>query len=428
MEIMRFLMISKDYAPSSDTAANIVCYLAEEYVREGHAVDILTRESEIENESNSRNGVNVYRMKATLWDKVSSWNNNGRRSPKDKVQYYLMKIGRMAFLSFHISEFPNSEPISTIRALRFFEQNLSGYKYDYIITFFRPFSCMDLGRQIKKISTKAKLISFYLDLVEDRDRPFLMPQNLYNKLIYEGDLKIFYDSDSVILPVSAKDRKINLYDVFKNKIIYAEFPTFVKQNTELINRNKEEAIISFMYAGTLLRAYRDPSQMLILLSEMAKKNKNNNFRLDIYGGGDCSTIIEEFQVPSNLFIIQHGKVPKDEITKKTGETDILINITNALNSVVPSKIFEMFSSCKPILNVACNGDDGSMRYFNKYPIAYNAYWNGDKVPDKVINEFSDFVLKSKHSDGLDYKDIELIFETSTPKYVAKQIISNPSLE
>lgn len=420
---MNVLFISKDYAPSSDTSACIVSYLAEEFVEEGYQVDILTRDSVIEKGESKRNGVAVHRIKATLWDKMSSWGTINKESTVKKAKYFIVKYIRMIYLMCHIRAFPNSEPISTKKAIKYYKKCLSDRHYDYIITFFRPYSTMDIGRIIKSFSPDSKLISFYLDLVEDRDRPTFMPKKLYDKLIQKGDEKIFDCSEIVMLPVSAQNRKIELYDRYSQKVLYVEFPTFINHHIGDITDIQMDDDISFLYAGTLLKAYRDPTQLLSLLSDLAKETPTQQYRLDIYGGGDCYHIIDEFIKPENLNIIQHGKVPKEEIIIAMKKTRILVNITNALNSVVPSKIFEMFSSCKPILNICCNGDDGSIKYFEMYPAVFNANWQGNDIPKDLLYGFKEFVDAALANRKIEYEQIEKIYESSTPKYVVKQIIN-----
>lgn len=418
--IVRYLLITKDYAPSPDTSASIVGHIAEELARNGNTVDVLTRENKTEKPGISKGLVNVYRAKATIWDKWLNMRFAGELNTVQKSVFGAMRMIRMLYLMFYIWLFPNSEPISTRRALRIYKKELMDYKYDCIITFFRPYSCLDLGVRIKKTQSKTKLISYFLDMVEDMDRPLLMPKKLYDSKILEGDDRVYTISDVIVLPLSAKEREYELYSKYCYKIEYLDFPTFVRNKDFATITNKETNYNTFLFAGTLLRAYRDPTKMLDLLAALAEKNYTQKYCIKIFGGGDCKEIISKYKAPPNLEILQLGRVSKETVISEMANAMVLINITNKLNAVVPSKIFEMFATCKPIINVACNGDDGSIRYFKKYPLSYNASWDDIVVPDFVIKGVEDLIEKYKTFD-LDYQHVEELYFENTPKYIVKRI-------
>src|SRR5699024_11040684 len=54
-------------------------------------------------------------------------------------------------------------------------------------------------------------------------------------------------------------------------------------------------------------------------------------------------------------------------------SDFLVNISNIYADVVPSKIFELFSLGKPIVNFVKNKNDFSLKYFEAYPLCFNFY-------------------------------------------------------
>ena len=159
---------------------------------------------------------------------------------------------------------------------------------------------------------------------------------------------------------------------------------------------------------------------LILLATLATLNKNKKIILKIYGGGDCFDIIQNFVCPDNMTIMNCGLVPKGIVEDEMKRADFLINITNDLKTLVPSKIFELFSKCKPIINVISNKDDGSMQYFEKYPICFNASWEKE-LPKKIICEFNDFICKNVNS-VIDYEKVKTIYKANTIENVVTNLL------
>ena len=125
----------------------------------------------------------------------------------------------------------------------------------------------------------------------------------------------------------------------------------------------------------------------------------------------------------NLKVDYHGRVSKEEVSLYEKNADILINIMNAYEAIVPSKIFELFATGKPILNFITQGDDGSLNYFNKYPLSYTVDWVNTTMETKsgTIKRLSEFIV-ARRNDRVSVSDVSELFAQCTPRYVANQII------
>lgn len=417
---MRFLFITKEYPPIPDPSGRIVYNLVKQLCSKGHCVDVIARSDKfyIENKDSET----IYWVKYTNWEKLCKKVKNEGCTLADRIKYFSLSYLRKIFLMFNISKFPDSEPAITKKTVQLYDKYLSSNNYHYIISFFRPYSCLSAGMKIIDKCKNTKMISVYFDLVEKKDCPSMMPQKLYDKLIIDGDIKVFEKSKSVMLPLSAKKIKNEVFDRYKDKITYYEFPTFVisDDNKPVINPEENEDTIKFVFAGTLNKNFRNPSKMMNLLKFVSKISKYK-IKLDIFGGGDCTDLLNSFKCDDKFMFKYHGKVSKAEVTKYEKEAHILLNIMNNYNSIVPSKIFELFASGKPIINIMTNCDDGSLEYFKKYPLCYTAVCDENKDVNIDLENINTFISKNYNS-HIDVNQIKEIYKSSTPEYMSEQIL------
>jgi len=92
---------------------------------------------------------------------------------------------------------------------------------------------------------------------------------------------------------------------------------------------------------------------------------------------------------------------------------VLINIGNTFNNQVPSKIFDYFALCKPVLNIEKIADCPAREYFERYPHVFNI--NEHQLSGCDISSLSEFVKSSKNN-SIDYSTVESLFSDCTLTY------------
>jgi glycosyltransferase involved in cell wall biosynthesis len=418
---MKFLFITKEYPPFPDASGSIVYHLTDCLKKQGHHVDVIARDyfEHVEKEGSG----DVCWIKMSYWEKLSKRVRSGSSSILYILIYKICSMIRKIILMLAISKFPDSEWWITKRTIKVYKKYLNKKKYDCIIGFFRPYSCLSAAMQIAEYELSATCIACYFDIVDLQQRPSFMPKNLYKKLILKGDRKVMDKCDRIMLPVSALKRKDMILNTTRNPVYY-EFPTFIasKTNDSYFGKS-DKGTINLVFAGTMDVTYRNPENMLEVLTEVARRNRQLKIKLDIFGGGNCEEIIRSIIREDNLQINYHGKVPKKDVTVYEKKADVLINIMNAYEGIVPSKIFELFACCKPILNFETSGDDGSLEYFEKYPICNTVKWNSkdEMLRNSIIEKTTDFLLKSKEC-FINFDSVKELYVSCTPEYVTEQII------
>ncbi len=421
---MRFLLISKEYPPIPDASGAIVSHLATCLKKQGHYVDVIARDY-FQHVDRGEDG-DVCWIKMSSWEKLSKRVRNGNNNISiiDKLLYKCSAIIRKIVLMFFIKHFPDSEWWITKRTVKAYKEHLCRKNYDCVIGFFRPYSCLSAAMTIAAQEQSAVSIACYFDIVKIQQCPFMMPKQLYKKLILKGDRKVMDNCDCIMLPVSAYKRE-NIVLNTAPTVLYYEFPTFMTSGNEknMISTETECDVIKLVFAGTTDVSYRNPQGMLEILTEVVRLNPQIKLQLDIFGEGNCEEIIRSFTKEERFKIIYHGLEPKKEVVLFQNNAHILINIMNSYDGIVPSKIFELFAFGKPILNFATSGDDGSMAYFEKYPMCETLCWDNsnEMLKNSVIKTTMDFLINNQ-GQHIDIDSIKKVYACCTPEYVAGQIV------
>lgn len=192
----------------------------------------------------------------------------------------------------------------------------------------------------------------------------------------------------------------------KNKYIILPYG-LIKKPINQITSNKNE-YINFTFAGTLYTDLREPYKMLdILLSLNLKKEIN------IYYVGDekINNNLKKYQNRINLY----PRSLKQICDKAQAEANIILNIGNTTLNQTPSKVFELISLGKPILNFYEKEEDTSKNILKNYELVYNI-----NVNDYKIEEILDFINKNKYK--------ILPFEEATKNYLKSNEVANKFIE
>lgn len=417
---MRLLFLLGHYGPNSDASGNIVHTLATELAKQGDRVDVLCQGVENQPAEQVCEGVTVYTVKQVFWARFFEW---GRQTSGVKRAAYLAgTLVRKGLLALRIWRYPNSETGVTRRMVERYERELSQNTYDGVVAFFRPYACLEAAMAIAK-QGKIPFVPYFLDLAEEQGRPSFMPLWLYRRLMGRAERKVFSASAFGVMPVTAREKRKDLQEAFGEKLLYLEFPSFSlkKRDGETVRKEGKEDDLLFCFAGTLDRSFRDPLPLLEVLNALSKRLFQNGTGgrviLRVFGGGDCGELLAHYNGGGNFVIEQGGKVSRREIEHQYEQADVLVNITNTFASLVPSKIFELFATGKPILNLCAHGDDGSQMYFDRYPAAFCAQ-GGE--PEQEAEKLEEFIKKEKGK-RISEELLETLYRENTPSYVSQSL-------
>lgn len=246
--------------------------------------------------------------------------------------------------------------------------NAVDYKYDIIISCSAPFALHVIASKLLKRGVANRWYPIFLD-------PFVNNKCLNNrrvnkrKRIAEKTLK-HAQNIFVIDGVMEENLRLGFNSQYYNKVIEFTMPNLIEPSC-IIERKKtlpDNKILLF-YAGLFYDKIRNPSEMLNIINKFP-----NNYELNIYGSG-CEDLVKKYTDIDGDKFKYWGRVKHDICLERLQESNILINLSNTITNQMPSKVFEYISFGKPVINFYFNENDVSLKYFKKYPLAFNINLN-----------------------------------------------------
>lgn len=219
-----------------------------------------------------------------------------------------------------------------------------------------------------KIKNSLTFIAYFLDGCYAGPCPRYLPLWLKDKMALKWESELLSNSDGVVMMKSAEKKyNFNKQNIsYYSKISFLDIPLYlprkVKSSVERIFFPKEQKVI--LFAGTMLRNIRPPHYFLRLFSKL----QESNLHLYIAGLSDYQNLILEM-CKQNKNIHYLGQLESQRLNIMLTETDFLLNIGNSVSGMVPSKIFEYMSYCKPIIATYRIEEDSSIPYLKDYSMS-----------------------------------------------------------
>lgn len=196
-----------------------------------------------------------------------------------------------------------------------------------------------------------------------------------------------------------------------DKVIGLEFPNLTDCTKDMSSSSE----IVIFYCGILDKDIRDCSYAL----ELFRSLNLNNLKLLIAGNGQ-EELIERYKCTYKLNIEHLGVLTAEECKIYRSKSNFLLNIGNSVTNMIPSKIFDYFSSGKPIINVYKNRNCPTLPYFSKYNLSINILEDNELL-ESQSSELAKFIMDNRNV-RLPYVSIQQEFNECTPKFVSEQFM------
>lgn len=167
----------------------------------------------------------------------------------------------------------------------------------------------------------------------------------------------------------------------------------------------DEEITKFAYVGTLYKDIRSPSYLFSIMKELVFRG--NKVHLDLVG-----PLVGDIEIPKAEWLTYHGRLSVSEAKVIMQQADILVNIGNSIRNQMPSKIFEYFSTGKPIINLFKIDNCPTLPYTNRYPNCISLDESKD-LNENICEQIENFIKQYKgcliHID----KVMDMFYECTT---------------
>lgn len=394
----KILIVTAKLDPYIDANGGIATKLKNEFKSSGFEVYLIG----VGDDNHKSNKNEFYVSRSRYSSKISNKNYSKWK--------FISKFSRKIYQILTIFSYPNYDRNQNKKILKKIIEVDKKIKFDYIISICKPYSNIEASLKFKKNNKDIKLIFHFLDLIDEKQ------SRLVDLIIRRKYYKIFSKSDFSFLPSESIEyfRKMIPTKLF-DKIDFVELPSFSLSFESDKFLKDDSNTIKMMFAGTLNSKFRNPYPLLSYLDGYAK-HFNKKIIVNFFGTIDKKNLLKIDS--SNIIVVNHGTIKKEELVEKYAENEVLINIGNKnLSKSVPSKIFELFSTLKPIINYVFDSNDNTKKYFDNYPLAFTLENN----KELSYNEFNNFINNYSNI-NLDSKTISEIYFKNTPRYLADEYI------
>jgi len=406
-------------------SANGICVrqIAKELKKCGVDVTILATNPGDLNEAEVIEGINVYRIKARWFTRITQWCDANRDAKYSNV------IRRLALLANRVRtilSFPTWPLISPLYTYRYYQKALELHKmncYDGILSVYTPIDALLAGALMKRKCNDVKLMLYFLDCFSGGPAPRHLTKEWMERRGYMWEKQLFDSADIVFVMNSHKTYySREKYEGFRDKIRVVDIP-LMRELKPISNRENicfSRHAVNIVYTGSILRYVRDPRYMLETFKSI---DKPNQYHFHVYGGGDCHDIIARYiEEGTGIKIINHGWVDPETAIGAMLEADVLINIGSSVDTMVPSKIFEYMATGKPIISFFRHDTEPSIHYLGHYPLTLliKEDWDNLHESARLVANFID-EYKGK---AVKYDEVANTFQDNTPEMLARFVLES----
>lgn len=226
--------------------------------------------------------------------------------------------------------------------------------------------------------------------------------------------------DKMVIPkLLEKDYQNPPFAAYRSKGTSAEFPGILEHSLSESKLNFEKDRINLLFAGNFYETIRSPEYLLELL-EALPESVCLHILGGIYGsfGEETSRRMQKLMQVRKLQM--HGCMPADWARTAMHQADYLINIGNSVANQLPSKIFEYFSTGRPVIHIQKIPDCPCLPYMQRYG---NAAVLSEEDPAYLSAEKLQRYLQENHTQ-IPFAEVAERFAECTVSSVADIFLHN----
>ena len=379
-----------------DSSANGICTrnIIEELLRRGYEVFCISEPPVAGDTFSAPDNVKVISVRAPWYKRFLEKNKSALLM---KMVSYIRYFGT-------VLTYPDVSPGRTRKVIRECEALLEAEKIGLVLGLYRPYEPIAALLYLKKkYGDRIRCISYHLDLL-------MSPNNtgFIKRYKTAAGRKAFAEElgtlDEVLLPEGADCAGA------EQKIRHVGFPLYVKKEIVPCGTGFSGDKINISYIGSLDRNNRNPEFFLKTVNGIPGLKD----RLCVHFWGKVPEDVLEIINRFPGMAAYHGITENRYVPYIYSVSDFLLNISNKNTpDMIPSKIYQMFTSGKPIINCVSDPGDRSKQIIDRYPAAFSVYEYQDNDPAGLYG-FLTGTHDVRPADGD-------IFASSTPEYIVDVI-------
>lgn len=408
---MNILIVLGSITPNDDANTNIAKIVAAEMQKEGHSVELLgmcfqqcPKEEVIDGIKYHRIVIPEDRNKAAIGKEYTRAKNSATLFPFF-IRHPLYSMG---IIEKHFrAMFHDEKKALYVKELRRITRSK---RFGRIIAITSPFYVLEA---VFAANIGTDIVWYQLDPNHSNiTKAYLGKTDLLSR-----ELDAYRQIKFAVIPrLIFAENQNNTLSQYADKMIPVEFPNVrplaMKPVEDDVFMNKR--LVNLLFCGTFYEDIRNPEPLLELLSSF----EDDTIVLHIIGGG-CLDKIELWCNKTNR-IVYHGYHSLQASVNAMLQADVLVNIDNSAANMLPSKINDYISACKPILNLYPGTVSNCREYLRDYPV-HSSVCILNLNKEHIRKGIEEFCITSKEA-KISFDDILARFPFSTPEYVTKQLL------
>lgn len=267
------------------------------------------------------------------------------------------------------------------------------HKIDVLISVSFNFYTHAAALAFKKLQPGVRWITYSTDPLAYNEVNVIEKRKL--QIAKDIEQEVYDRCDYCITTEEMRSNLVNDYHISPDKVLSLPFLLLDQKNDVTRGHNDRPMAL---YAGYLYYEIRNPETLLEVFSRI------DDVDLYLYYAGD--RFIRQMlnkELPSNIHV--DGLVSRDKYFGLLNQADVLINLCNKVKLQAPSKLTELVSTGKPIINFYYNKDSG-YRMIDKYPLGLNIPndTNLELAADRVVS-----FVKETRGKQISFEDVKSLF-------------------
>ena len=392
------LLITSDFLPSP--SANGVCAynLAKVLEERGHNVHVLSPRKLHEPKEEVIEGIPVRRI---LIHPITESIRNV------KVRNFIHRVN----IAIHFFMYPLTSVIAIVNYAINIKKLISKCGVNRLITLNNPLlGCLSTALVKRFLRNGIRFVVFDLDSFSNTIEGQYISHDLRDKLLWRWERIILNSADLVVVMDNHMEHySKQRYYIYREKIRTAGFPVLRIRSTNLkATMPKSQENINCLFFGSLSLSYRNPDVACHVFEGIP------SISFSLYGNAaDTVKMLNSISSITNGRVTHKGFVPYIRGQELLENADFLVSIGNRESDMVPSKVFEYASFCKPIIHFFFFPEDPVIVAFANYPLLL--LLDSTLPINKLIEKVQQFI-KETYGCRADAAVIQKLFIKNTPEY------------
>ena len=317
-----------------------------------------------------------WRLKWAQKSKNNRDNSQGLVSSLYQTSFYLARLfGRFQATFLYL----NNNKWYIEKAFRKLLEINGQKKIDVILTCAAPHEAHMVGEKFKKTFPDIRWVTYWGDLLASK----INKLNIFTSMEKMKTIETNLCNACDYILTTEENYQVLLAEVLNKEKIKALPYTL---NQDVIDRYNDPVIgkpelTTLVYMGAFYRDIRNPKYFLRLMMKL-----KCDYQLLLYSSGNCEDIIDSYVGQSNGRIIKKKQIPKSELVEVLRKADFLINVENSIANTNPSKLLELISYGKPIIDFSFA--DTITATLKEFPLSLNINMNNDiNFNEKLVEGF-----------------------------------------